>query len=50
MSMAGRTRRLGHRARSPVLTKDCTIMDIPNDCIGYITGNRRAALGADNQT
>merc|ERR1719401_1936474 len=26
--------------------EDCTVVDIPNDCIGYITGNRRAALGA----
>eukprot|EP00405_Crypthecodinium_cohnii_P043233 CAMPEP_0206568426 /NCGR_PEP_ID=MMETSP0325_2-20121206/25828_1 /ASSEMBLY_ACC=CAM_ASM_000347 /TAXON_ID=2866 /ORGANISM="Crypthecodinium cohnii, Strain Seligo" /LENGTH=678 /DNA_ID=CAMNT_0054071807 /DNA_START=48 /DNA_END=2082 /DNA_ORIENTATION=- len=25
--------------------KDCTVLDIPNDCIGYITGNRRATLG-----
>jgi len=24
---------------------DCTVVDIPNDCIGYITGNRRATLG-----
>jgi len=24
---------------------DCTVLDIPNDCIGYITGNRRATLG-----
>eukprot|EP00927_Polykrikos_kofoidii_P054299 TRINITY_DN48735_c0_g1_i1.p1 TRINITY_DN48735_c0_g1~~TRINITY_DN48735_c0_g1_i1.p1 ORF type:complete len:930 (+),score=164.06 TRINITY_DN48735_c0_g1_i1:99-2888(+) len=25
---------------------DCTVVDIPSDCIGYITGNRRATLGA----
>jgi len=25
---------------------DCTVVDIPSDCIGYITGGRRAALGA----
>lgn len=25
---------------------DCTVVDIPDDCIGYITGNRRATLGA----
>merc|ERR1712136_107911 len=25
---------------------DCTVIDIPSDCIGYITGNRRATLGA----
>jgi len=24
---------------------DCTVVDIPIDCIGYITGNRRATLG-----
>ncbi|CAK0844390.1 unnamed protein product [Prorocentrum cordatum] len=24
---------------------DCTVVDIPTDCIGYITGNRRATLG-----
>jgi len=23
---------------------DCTVMDIPSDCIGYITGNKRATL------
>lgn len=26
--------------------EDCTVVDIPSDCIGYITGNRRAALGS----
>ncbi|CAE8611353.1 unnamed protein product [Polarella glacialis] len=26
--------------------EDCTVVDIPSDCIGYITGNRRATLGA----
>lgn len=26
--------------------QDCTVLDIPADCIGYITGNRRATLGA----
>jgi len=25
---------------------DCTVLNIPSDCIGYITGNRRATLGA----
>eukprot|EP00448_Togula_jolla_P013969 CAMPEP_0170578654 /NCGR_PEP_ID=MMETSP0224-20130122/5570_1 /TAXON_ID=285029 /ORGANISM="Togula jolla, Strain CCCM 725" /LENGTH=655 /DNA_ID=CAMNT_0010901635 /DNA_START=68 /DNA_END=2036 /DNA_ORIENTATION=+ len=25
---------------------DITVMEIPSDCIGYITGNRRATLGA----
>jgi len=25
---------------------DCTVVDVPSDCIGYITGNRRATLGA----
>merc|ERR1719310_957140 len=25
---------------------DCTVIDVPSDCIGYITGNRRASLGA----
>merc|ERR1719401_3195108 len=25
---------------------DCTVVDIPADCIGYITGARRATLGA----
>eukprot|EP00928_Gymnodinium_smaydae_P034692 TRINITY_DN2452_c1_g1_i1.p1 TRINITY_DN2452_c1_g1~~TRINITY_DN2452_c1_g1_i1.p1 ORF type:complete len:735 (-),score=183.67 TRINITY_DN2452_c1_g1_i1:147-2351(-) len=25
---------------------DITVVDIPTDCIGYITGNRRATLGA----
>mmetsp|Transcript_83426 Transcript_83426/g.202286 ORF Transcript_83426/g.202286 Transcript_83426/m.202286 type:complete len:612 (-) Transcript_83426:255-2090(-) len=25
---------------------DCTVIDVPSDCIGYITGNRRATLGA----
>jgi len=25
---------------------DCTVINIPSDCIGYITGNRRATLGA----
>eukprot|EP00437_Effrenium_voratum_P024042 CAMPEP_0181403092 /NCGR_PEP_ID=MMETSP1110-20121109/3520_1 /TAXON_ID=174948 /ORGANISM="Symbiodinium sp., Strain CCMP421" /LENGTH=673 /DNA_ID=CAMNT_0023525347 /DNA_START=29 /DNA_END=2050 /DNA_ORIENTATION=- len=25
--------------------EDCTVVDIPSDCIGYITGNRRATLG-----
>merc|ERR1719401_2321847 len=24
---------------------DCTVVDVPSDCIGYITGNRRATLG-----
>jgi len=24
---------------------DCTVIDIPSDCIGYITGNRRATMG-----
>lgn len=24
---------------------DCTVVNIPHDCIGYITGNRRATLG-----
>jgi len=24
---------------------DCTVIDVPSDCIGYITGARRAALG-----
>lgn len=24
---------------------DCTVIDVPSDCIGYITGNRRATLG-----
>eukprot|EP00928_Gymnodinium_smaydae_P017003 TRINITY_DN1645_c1_g5_i1.p1 TRINITY_DN1645_c1_g5~~TRINITY_DN1645_c1_g5_i1.p1 ORF type:complete len:667 (-),score=172.88 TRINITY_DN1645_c1_g5_i1:106-1833(-) len=24
---------------------DCTVVDIPSDCIGYVTGSRRAALG-----
>jgi len=28
------------------LREDCTVVDIPGDCIGYITGNRRATLGA----
>mmetsp|Transcript_41639 Transcript_41639/g.89389 ORF Transcript_41639/g.89389 Transcript_41639/m.89389 type:complete len:635 (+) Transcript_41639:50-1954(+) len=26
--------------------KDCTVVDVPSDCIGYITGARRATLGA----
>mmetsp|Transcript_58814 Transcript_58814/g.191850 ORF Transcript_58814/g.191850 Transcript_58814/m.191850 type:complete len:601 (-) Transcript_58814:378-2180(-) len=25
---------------------DCTVVDVPSDCIGYITGARRAALGS----
>ncbi|CAK0835864.1 unnamed protein product [Prorocentrum cordatum] len=25
---------------------DCTVLDIPSDCIGYITGARRATLGS----
>ncbi|CAK0838125.1 unnamed protein product, partial [Prorocentrum cordatum] len=25
---------------------DCTVVDVPTDCIGYVTGNRRAALGS----
>jgi len=25
---------------------DCTVVDIPSDCIGYITGARRATLGS----
>eukprot|EP00933_Yihiella_yeosuensis_P015131 TRINITY_DN13306_c1_g4_i1.p1 TRINITY_DN13306_c1_g4~~TRINITY_DN13306_c1_g4_i1.p1 ORF type:complete len:681 (+),score=118.37 TRINITY_DN13306_c1_g4_i1:112-2154(+) len=25
---------------------DCTVVDIPSDCIGYITGNRRSTLSA----
>jgi len=25
---------------------DCTVLNIPSECIGYITGNRRATLGA----
>jgi len=25
---------------------DCTVVDVPSDCIGYITGARRATLGA----
>merc|ERR1719320_31553 len=25
--------------------EDCTVVDVPADCIGYITGARRAALG-----
>lgn len=25
---------------------DCTVVDIPSDCVGYITGSRRATLGA----
>merc|ERR1719464_1125976 len=25
---------------------DCTCVDVPGDCIGYITGSRRATLGA----
>jgi len=24
---------------------DCTVIDIPGDCVGYITGSRRATLG-----
>merc|ERR1719410_496481 len=24
---------------------DCTVVDVPSDCIGYVTGARRAALG-----
>mmetsp|Transcript_10193 Transcript_10193/g.31701 ORF Transcript_10193/g.31701 Transcript_10193/m.31701 type:complete len:619 (-) Transcript_10193:148-2004(-) len=24
---------------------DCTVIDVPSDCIGYITGSRRATLG-----
>jgi len=24
---------------------DCTVVDVPSDCIGYVTGSRRAALG-----
>lgn len=24
---------------------DCTVVEIPSDCIGYITGNRRSTLG-----
>jgi len=24
---------------------DCTVVDVPGDCVGYITGNRRATLG-----
>jgi len=24
---------------------DCTVVQVPGDCIGYVTGNRRAALG-----
>merc|ERR1719454_305321 len=24
---------------------DCTVVHVPSDCIGYITGNRRATLG-----
>lgn len=26
--------------------KDCTAIDIPSDCVGYITGARRATLGS----
>eukprot|EP00397_Hematodinium_sp_SG-2012_P014305 GEMP01014539.1.p1 GENE.GEMP01014539.1~~GEMP01014539.1.p1 ORF type:complete len:471 (+),score=114.25 GEMP01014539.1:133-1545(+) len=25
--------------------KDCTVLDIPSDCVGYVTGSHRAALG-----
>mmetsp|Transcript_69159 Transcript_69159/g.165842 ORF Transcript_69159/g.165842 Transcript_69159/m.165842 type:complete len:624 (+) Transcript_69159:115-1986(+) len=25
---------------------DCTVVEVPSDCIGYVTGSRRAALGA----
>lgn len=24
---------------------DCTVVEVPADCIGYVTGARRAALG-----
>jgi len=24
---------------------DCTVVDVPSDCVGYITGSRRATLG-----
>lgn len=26
--------------------EDVTVVEVPSDCIGYVTGNRRAALGA----
>lgn len=25
--------------------EDCTVVEVPQDCIGYVTGSRRAALG-----
>ena len=25
--------------------EDCTVVDVPSECIGYVTGARRAALG-----
>eukprot|EP00971_Amphidinium_carterae_P030284 595775-Amphidinium_carterae.1 len=25
---------------------DVTVVEVPSDCIGYVTGSRRAALGA----
>jgi len=28
---------------------DCTVVHIPYDCIGYITGNKRATLGIMEQ-
>jgi hypothetical protein len=24
--------------------EDVTVIDVPSDCVGYVTGNRRAAL------
>ena len=24
---------------------DCTVVDVPRDCVGYVTGARRATLG-----
>ena len=29
--------------------KDCTMIEVPNDCVGYVTGARRAALGSVEQ-
>jgi len=28
---------------------DCTVLEIPQDCVGYITGNKRAALSSIEQ-
>eukprot|EP00966_Prymnesium_polylepis_P267042 6169610-Prymnesium_polylepis.1 len=59
MSGAGETRRrakeyldwLFQQLRGPVYVDgwedrdDCTVVDVPRDCVGYVTGARRATLG-----